>query len=184
MKISKVGLFDKNFPSWNSAWCSSLLCLSTSADWMCPCNQLESHMNEARQCDRSPSFPFLGKIQTWYLWVRYLKNHWQKLGQTLNLLKSLFHRSYSVIGNRLDCVVYVHFVIHAKLSEFKGSPVTGLLLITKCKTLDKIIMFQRLFIKRIKPTELGRWNYQAPMVKADLANCDSCGSCGLENIYL
>ena len=48
----------------------------------------------------------------------------------------------------------------------------------------KIIMFRRLFIKRIKPTELGRWNYQAPMVKADLANCDSCGSCGLENIYL
>ena len=45
-------------------------------------------------------------------------------------------------------------------------------------------MFRRLFIKRIKPTELGRWNYQAPMVKADLANCDSCGSCGLENRYL
>ena len=45
-------------------------------------------------------------------------------------------------------------------------------------------MLRRLFLRKIKPTELGRWNYQAPMVKADLANCDSCGSCGLENRYL
>lgn len=41
-------------------------------------------------------------------------------------------------------------------------------------------MFKRLFIKQ-KPVKLGRWahnKFDDIVKKVDLANCDSCGTCG------
>ena len=44
-------------------------------------------------------------------------------------------------------------------------------------------MFKTLF-KNKKPVKLGRWghhNFNEIVKKIDMANCDSCGSCGKKN---
>ena len=44
-------------------------------------------------------------------------------------------------------------------------------------------MFKTLF-KKQKPVKLGRWghhNFNEIVKKIDMANCDSCGSCGKRN---
>jgi len=45
-------------------------------------------------------------------------------------------------------------------------------------------MFLFKIFKKQKPTPLGRWalnSVRETQRKIDLANCDSCGTCGLEN---
>ena len=40
------------------------------------------------------------------------------------------------------------------------------------------------FLKKQKPVKLGRWghhNFNEIVKKIDMANCDSCGSCGEKN---